>query len=651
MGDTEGGMPNIPEPSRGEIRIDPSRSSFQVTDAVICQVRQVIEGRRRRVVEAAQEQLRIVPSATIGDGRMNMANPAEREWLRRTADGLQEESLDIHGRQSNFHYSRLERWMAEGVNDHYSIYHFQRMRGVQPPNLEGSLRVEYQNLIPYANLFPWLPGAPAFNAMLPRSFSESEKAYVLNNYSKDDPIRLPWTVVERASEAEVQRIRVHREYDGNAAALTLVWRRAHGQAVVWMVKGEGGWWYKVTNMAFHPDFRPHFLRMARGLRHNAFLRVEGQTLHPQFRRFTVTMAECLERGDMLRLLRADLDQTEGNLFLTFFPHEGYWPDGIKFPWMLEMGIRQRRVGMPPEEARVFQELEDLAGQVASQSGLPYQTRQIDVSEIEKSAVLFWGYRNGGFMRAYYREPAGHDYPKREYPGINLHRNVVILDTILSAVSPTNQILREILGPRAVEIDHADLIDFVEWHEGTHGTGSRPDTPTQSSRRMSEVYGNFWGALVEPLADAGSVVALGRRHARGVISDEQLRSRIQGILGQQFRRYLSKAAASDLETMGNPDAAHLIGSVMMIGWLLRERVIQIQPDRRTVLFNEREFVPSVTRFHAELTRFSLRDDLPGFQVFVQGLTAEIPNDFDQRCAALKSAAGRPFVVNRNPGGIR
>lgn len=612
-----------------------------------------IENKRLAVAWATRAQMEIHRSETLTVRIMGMANPAERAWLELVAARMQRLSLSIFGRQAHHDYSQFVEWMTlRGDTD--SRFHFNRMRVVDPPPLEpvsdNILRGAFalaggQGLAPadYASVFPWYPAKPAFNGMLPADMTEEDKEFITKTYGPEHPIRLPWTVVEVADPWEITR------YGEEGDTVTLA---RHCFAIKWLVRGNGKW-YRVTNMAFHPAYCDFFGGIASlldaSMRRSA-MTVDGLThdLHPTFKKYVGVMAETMRSGEFVRLLEADLAQNDGNLFLTFFPHEGYWPDGIKFPWMLEMGIRQPVAGdMPSEEAGIFKGLEERAVEVARRNDLPYTGREIDLSELEKGSVLFWPYRTGGFMRAFHREPLGHDYPKREYRGVKGHRTVILMDSTVATKTASDIIVRELIeasGETVLDLD--DIVGFAMWHERTHGTGARPDTPTKSGRTMSSVYRNFWGTIAEPLADAGAVLAIQKRFEAGLIDEGERTRKFKAAIAFQLRRFVKKETAAG-PYLGHPEAPHIVGSNMLLGWWLKQGAISLRDDFSSLVLNEGAIATSAGRFFDALTVFSLTDDLDGLRKFVIDAVNSVPDEFERRILAVKAEHIRPPVVNRNP----
>lgn len=196
-----------------------------------------------------------------------------------------------------------------------------------------------------------------------------------------------YTVVERAIPEEVERIQ------------TIVKMNRFNEPMEWIVEGFEGRKYKVINIAFHERFRPHFLRVAQVLRENAPIEIDGDTLDPSFKEYTLVMADAFENGQFEKLLAADMAQTSGNLFFTFFPHEGYWSDNTKFPWMMEIGIRD---GAFKNEALIhaqaFQWLEEKTARIIQTTGLSYEPRLMNSEDQARSSEFLWVLRTGGSIQ-------------------------------------------------------------------------------------------------------------------------------------------------------------------------------------------------------------------------------------------------------------
>ncbi len=677
-GDKEGGQANIPDIPLGEIRVNEG-SEFVVTPEIVCEIRKLIEYKRLRANEVAREIMNIYPPHTFSETVRAMANPAENRWLEFIADGVQEPSNSIYGQQYSSNYKQLKAWMGD-YGDADSRHHFDRMEVTYFSNLSGSatqmLIEEFAfekdeegnpkgSPLDYASFFPWCPDKPAYNAMLPEGMRPAEVIpvekpvdldleFIREQYSAHDPILLPWTVVEEASPAELEQYSEEYYLGPGAVTQTIELETEFDGPVKWLVQGREDKWYVVTNMAFHPEYRDYFVALSQALRDAAALGpiVEGDEtydLHPEFREYTLNVANWLEQGKFLKILEADLNQHEGNLFFTAFPHESYWDDGVKYPFMAEIGIRDSASGLMSEkEASAFQDLENKAVQVAGEKGFSYQGKEIDPAEISKGSVLVWIYRNGGFIRGFFREPAGHDYPKRDFLGIDKHRTVVILDALEAAEDVFGAYAEQIVDPEGETEMTFDIIkDFALWHEGTHGTGARPETPTDSGRTMAEVYGGYWGYIAEPLADAGAFLSIDYRHQKDVFDDQHRTDLINSALTWQAKRYYPKAVVKHCIENVNPDASHVVGVSMLLGWLFNSESIMLSSDGQSLVFDKRAVMSSLHGFFDTLTEYSFRDDLEGFKAFATQCVDGIPDAFEKRVLGLKATLPDLYIVNRNP----
>lgn len=608
-----------------------------------------IENKRRALMWATRAQMEVHRSETLADSVMAKANPAERAWLKRVADRLQSASLTIFGRQSHHNYEKLAEWMTlNGDTD--SRFHFDRMRVTKPPEIERVteqvLRAAFETfgahfgatdvpLEDYMSVFPWFEEKPAFNGMLPAGMNDTEKEYLSGHYDAEHPIRLPWTVVEDKDPGEsigedTKDTIVTSFFDG------------HEIPIRWHVRGKGeGQWYTVTNIAHHPEFRKYFREIVQVLRESIEDTSVGEyDLHPKFKQYIANAAEAIEAGDFRRLLKADMEPPAGNLFFTFFPHEGYWPDGIKFPFMFETGIMEPVAAMTPAEAQITKGLEERVIEIAQARGLPYQEREFGA----EGTVLLWPYRTGGFMRAFYREPLGHDYPKRQYEGIGGHRTVILLDAGVAGMSSSNAIVDELIGNTFLE--NEDMVEFAAWHERTHGTGARPDTPTNSGRTMSDVYGDFWGDIAEPLADAGSLLSIEARFKAGLISKEARDRKIRMGITFQLRRFVEKEKAAGIY-LGHPEAPHLVGSNMLLGKLFAKNAIGPYEPEGVLSIDEDRVIAATQEFFDELTVFSLTDNLAGLKSYITYLVHCVSAKYEAAILAAKGKHIKPILVNRNP----
>src|SRR3989338_221833 len=239
VGDKNGGLTNIPDPSLGEITIDEGRKDFDLTPEIICELRDVVEGKRLRVGTETRNGLYVTPSHTLDPEILNVANASEQQWLRFVSDRLQEASLAQFGDQANYDYASLSGWMSQH-GDANARWHFSRMRVSKTPplnpELDTGLKKEFgipedsetESPNDYGNNFPWFQEAPRFNTLFPENFTQEDKDYISQTFKDPDhPIRLPWTVVEQVSAGSMFA-HLKNNYTDKNSPDTIEYQRADG---------------------------------------------------------------------------------------------------------------------------------------------------------------------------------------------------------------------------------------------------------------------------------------------------------------------------------------------------------------------------------------------------------------------------------------
>lgn len=613
--------------------------ALQLFQIDLCNVLAVVEQKRREVVKDGYAQWLIVPNLT--HARHDRLNPAERAWLASVKQELSFHANAIYARQANYNYEALNTWMT-GYGDFFSRRQFSRL---MTPTIDlakdGKSKEQIQFAETYGNAFPWYPNNPAFNAMFPQDFSADELAYINKNFHEFDLIRMPYSVIERTTASE-------------AVAFTAQ-KNKLGQIVAAIVHGPDDNLYKVTNMAFHPTYRPHFLAMAEVLRRNASLTIRTgnkiSALQPQFKQYTLAMASAFEQGDFVGLLQADLAQTDGLLYLSIFPHEGYWPDNVKYPLMLQLGIRE----MGGEEdaallSKITEYLEERSAKVLEPIN-GYKARTFSAAEALKSgALLVWHENTAGLAGAVPNiEVGGNDYPKRPYPGItDQHRSIVWLDSIIGMVPLYHRYGQKFLSPDfmgMMSTDGSGDISKVLGHEATHGVGMRPQSLTASGRSFSDVQGEAWGLLVEPLADWGSIAGWGEMYKRGHISRQKLSHIVHSQVFKLFRTVKDKASITSEKAFQS--TGHAVGDMAQFGAYTSGGAIHMTPGTHMFTVDVDKMVDIATAEFDRTTAFSGQDDVKGYHAYLRESVNKVPDDILAYLLEAKIKHGRPYaMINRD-----
>ncbi|HSA59489.1 MAG TPA: hypothetical protein VLJ37_07370 [bacterium] len=614
---SEGSNPSVTVIFASKIVRDRFVRELSLIQGPLLQARKSVEHRRLRVVEAATRQMTISRSTTLE--HLNEATPAERLWLQLAAEPLARIANDLYAAQASPWSDQIDGWMARYA-DAASLWHYHRIR---TPKLPGLLPAFVPEDIPdyalYASSVAFFPREPAYHAMLPVDFTEDELAYLVQDFPQDHPIRLPYTVVERMDESECDPDR---------------------REGVWIVRGREGRAYRVTHMRFHPRYAAYFEQFAEILERNADLSAGGQGLDPGFRDYTLRMARSLRTGDFLDILRADLEQSSGNVFFTFFPHEGSWADNLKFPWSFEAGIRSRSLAETIRcRGDAFAMLEERARRIAESYGAPVPNRPAETGDVEKMFQLVWNYRNGGFLRTYpHGEPAGHDYPKIFFAGVGGHRSIAIADAMVAAAGLDQKYAAELLPPKDALPDTTETsFLFTTWHEGSHGVlGNKPDTELVDGRTLGQVYGRLWGRLVEPQSDAAFAVVNSWLRDAGRITNEEF----DLMLRYAFLAIVKRMAPKDRIWEPAYDFGHEAGCTMTFGWLSRNGVVQLEDDGRFQVRWPR-MAGALEDLWIKLTEFAFNGSTEPFREFVERCLDAIPQSVMNRVLE----AQRQFRVRR------
>ena len=629
------------------------RDDFQYTEEVVtgktaltsAQMQAVIEAqlfietRRLKVVQALWEQSVLYKSQ--GPDKLNeYANRAEALFVKRIADPLAKNVGMVFGRQQDDRFPKFFEWMKQ-YGDPYSKKHFFRLMGIVMPNLlnpkfapEG-----IENPEDYASPFPWFPEERPLGGMYSPNMPKELVDFITEKYPPNHPFNLPWTVVTLLPESWIGENTSSR----------------NGQEVsrVEKVKFQGkDYWIQATNIVVHPDFSPNFVKMSEVLSANIPFEVRewnGAVYHldPQFYDHVETMANTFINGDFLALLKSDLNQTKGAVYLSIFPHEGY-TGNVKFPFMMDIGVRDRKVAermtqygsaIPQLEANVCKELKTV--------NKNYQCRHIQQNDLEKATQIIWVYRLAGFARAIPNgEAAGHDFPKNEYPGITGHRSVIWVETTDVVNQIYMGIARELFQPEDVAQFSLERFNWLAaLHEDGHAVGMREKSPTNTGRLMTKVHGKAWGAIAEPLAEESipfQLKVLETHPVHPLPAEEAAGLIVTNAIKMAFQSMPPDVGISPQIAEGAP---HYAGHTMSRGWCFAAGALTLGPDGKFFKLDTVALAKAMEDFHAELVKYSGRDDFPGYQDFMRKTAFGIPKEAAATIAVAQKKHKIRLLVDR------
>lgn len=635
LGSQTGNYPNDPQVRSGDIEANQSvwehygitearPRSNPLLDRDVRRVRETIEKRRLEAVEKGFNAFPIVKSKSLSEENLALLNPAERAWAESVGPVLYRFTQELYGIQSMPQSAMMTRWMKEHA-DAKSLFHYDRMRTPIVPMVTG-------DLAPYASSVPWMPDSPTYSMMWPADMTAEELAYVRERSDENDPIRLPYTRVSRIDKHEAERI--------EAGSLP----RSKRIQTEWAREGLDGRWYRVQNIAHDVEMRPLLLSIAETLREHADIEVDGAVLHPEFRAYSLTVADALTEGDWETLLKADLEQTEGNLYFTFFPHEGYWSDNIKFPISLEIGIRDSSLMAALEKYRpAFEWLSGRIADVVRDSGMSTYFSPPSNIDFRRDFVSMWPTRTGGFMRGYTRDPFGHDYPKVKYPGIEMHRVVTFLDTVHGVLPGLKGVAEKLFGDEMADyITLAGRALCTLVHEATHGIQIRPGDKTLSGKEFGEAFGRHWGVVVEPWADAGSMVAAMKLFGDGRIEERESFELVFSRFVQTVNMLLPRERSMSEGVMKS--APHMTGAAMLTGYAYRFGALG-EGSKHLLEVDREKLAQAMTSFLDEVTRYAARGDVKAYLEWVKDCIEALPLELEQKILKIKEGGSAYVIVDR------
>jgi len=598
-----------------------------------------------RVQELGYEFFPVVTSPTyVAGGPVEKLTREERAWFNAAMPLAYEATQAIFGLQLHPGYNETEGWfrMSSSTRNKHAMFHWSRARGdsfaINESKAAAELGIERATARALTRPLPWLPDPCTFSNMWPCDMTQEELTKITKEFPPDDPIQLAYTKVSRATAHDAARILSNPIRVGERVV-------EFYRPAAW-AGGEVG--YRVVNMAFDEQMRRYFVALA------SALRAPSTGLSELFRNYLTEAAQHLEAGDFEALLNADLKQDGryGKLYFSVFPHEGYWDDNLKFPLTLAVGIRDESSIVPagPEFTELLNSLAKRVETECKAIGLnSYQAPLLPVKPKEEdgSMVGLWALKTAGFKRAFMRDPGGHDYPKRDYPGVVDHRNVILFDTVATWSKLANFMGHHVFG-EAVEIGFEGLLRFVFLHEASHGTQIRPNSATLKAddsggrAALAEAFGAWWGVLVEPWADTGAILGCSDAAHRGLISDADWRQCALATIGLQLVRL--RPRADILET---PTAApHLTGTSVFLSLLVESGALQCDLNRSPLCQVDVSVVDKVaSSFFDKLSRIGASGEVSDLQKLVNASIEAMPKDLEERLLVIRGQAPSYNLLDR------
>ena len=375
-----------------------------------------------------------------------------------------------------------------------------------------------------------------------------------------------------------------------------------------------------TPLPLHPQFREDHLELAAALEKIATLNVDGDALDPKLRDQLKKWALFFRTGkarDEAIAAQATIDAGEGGGMLRVHigPSESYWADNTKFPYLLQVGIRNPKVMAEMSQGSdLFPELE------ASLAGIPSYTPR-KLSTRGGFADPIYQAITGGFFETFSsREPLGNNFPNYEGYHAEGSNRFIVMEGMEETAPQIKTILSRLLDEDVSSLENHHLTYGTVDHESGHLLGPQRSHITPSGKKMGAVFGIHWGSADEPKADLTEVVKIRLALQKGRITEEEAVSCLKGYLGWSLsNRYKGKKAFPDMTD-------HYFGHLLEVGYYFQTGALslvhgKIHADWKKLLETGHDLWRKIIAFQAA-------GDLKGFLDFSRETVARIPDEADR-----------------------
>lgn len=567
--------------SRYGVAMVPQRFSVDLADDV-GHVLGAVEADRLALVEASALYHKRYPYRAP----LELLSPVER----RAADIIEREAKPIinriNARQNNPQADAQRDW----VNRHGDYYSKQLLGRFNYDETAGPMDAEAG-----ASLLPMLPDKPVINGMIAPDISMQQ----FQQY-----------VALQPADAEALR------------PTTMLARDAHGDIVA-------------TPLPLHPAFRDDHQTLAAVFDRVAALDGLDAGLVSQLSAW----AKYFRSGsaaDEKAAAQATIDAGEsgGALRLHVGPSESYWPDNIKFPYLLTIGIRDPGMTDQLRQWRdVFPQVEQSLVDVPN-----YQPRQL--STRGGFADPMYQIATAGFMESYSgREPRGANYPNYTY-GTEGSNRFILMETLPPLVKDCNALADRLLdtGLSINEVRNLDnnVVLFATGHESGHLVGPQRDHVTPSGAREGVAFGSRWGSAEEPKADLTALELACSRARLGQIDESEKRELMQASVLFAMALYPGKAAA-----LSGKVSDHPFGYALELGYYFQSGALSLGSDARVHI----DFTKLETSSHdlwKRIIGLQAAGDVDGFMRFANDCIAAVPDGIDAALLEQQKSMRQYFV---------
>lgn len=560
------------------------QSASSYTEEDIRKVLAEVEKRRLASVEASALYHTRIPFRAP----LELLNPVERRAVELFAAKVKPALDRIEAKTHDPRAGELAEWMKLN-GDHYSKRMFDRF------HRDACAGIQFAR-DPACSLFPYYPDQPSINGMIDASVAKDLKEFqeVSKGWDKKDERSRPTTLLSRNGKGDVA----------------------------------------ATPAPLHPALRADHLEMAKALEEIANLNVQGEKISLKLKNQLLAWAKFFKTGkaaDEARAVQATIDAGDngGRLRVHFGPSESYWDDNTKFPYLLQIGIKDPQISeFLAKSAALYAELEK------GLTDIPHYTPRT-LSVRGGFADPMYQAMTGGFFQTFpFREPAANNFPNYDGYEVEGSNRFIALEAVAIAGEQVKTAMSQVLDEDISTWDsRAHFLPMVAGHESGHLIGPLRGHITPSGKKMGTVFGAHWADAEEPKADLTAAAAIRYQYLKGDLSPKELHDKILAVFGLSCgNRYKGKAAF----TAGIP--AHYYGYVMEMGYYFKTGALTLANHK--IHIDDQKFLEASYDLWKKVMTFQAAGDLKGYQALSNEAVTHIPDEADQ--LILNSGKNLPTV---------
>lgn len=547
----------------------------------------LVEDVKKILSEVERQRLEKVKASALANVRipyrapLDILTPVERKAVELFQAGVKPALDRIEQRQQNPNSPGIAAYL-----EHHGDYHSKMIFGRTHRDQCSGIAFMGDNA---CSVVPYFPDLPPINGMIARDISLEEFMNLGASLPANAEALRPTTVLEKDKAGHI----------------------------------------RVTPLPLHPSFRQDHRALAGALRKIATLKVNGEGLDKSLRDQLTAWARFFETGLAAHektAVQATIDAGNGggNLRVHLGPSESYWEDNTKFPYILQVGIRDPHLTRQISSgAEVFPAVEKSLDDIPNYRARPLSLRGGFADPIRHIMI-------GGFAETFpIVDPAGNNFPNYDY-GTEGSNRFIWLDSLeTNAKLITQRDLFDDPEP-AKEGEIQATVEFVVGHESGHLIGPQRNHITPNGERMGARFGKHWGSADEPKSDLTAIETMRLLHQRGRLTEKNFKVTMRAIVkrltgpGYRGKTMFAEGKLTD----------HLYGNVMLVGYYFKTGALSLVPvsgkneAERKFHIDYTKMAAAAHELWRQIITFQAAGDLEGYLASGQEAVSHIPDEADR-----------------------